>query len=90
MGDSFGMFVTLLGLSGAAISCLTSLPQAHKALTSPAECLVGVSVWTWRIIALNATIWLVWAILVGQIVAGLPSLVNGPAAVVILWKTRRM
>ena len=90
MGDSFGVFVTLLGFSGAAISCLTSLPQAHRAWTSPSECLIGVSVWTWRIIALNAVIWLLWAVLVGQICAGLPSLVNGPAALVILWKTRRI
>ena len=86
---SFSLFVILLGFAGAAISCLTALPQALKALREPAECLIGVSRWTWRIMALNAGIWLLWAILAGQICAGLPSLVNGPAALIILWRTKR-
>ena len=84
------LFVTLLGLTGATISCFTALPQAIKAVREPAECLLGISRWTWRITALNAVIWLLWAVMVGQICAGLPSLVNGPAALIILWRTKRV
>jgi len=83
-------FTILLGFAGAFISCTTSLPQAVRAWREPTECLIGVSVWTWRLMALNALIWLVWALLVGQICVGLPSLINGPAALVILWRTRRL
>jgi uncharacterized protein with PQ loop repeat len=81
--------IVLLGFAGASVSCMISLPQAIKALREPVECLLGVSRLTWGIITLNAAIWLLWAILVGQICAGLPSMVNGPAALVILWRTRR-
>jgi uncharacterized protein with PQ loop repeat len=83
-------FTILLGLLGAFVSCTISLPQAMRAWRDPAECLIGISAWTWRLMALNALIWLVWALLVGQICAGLPSLINGPAALAILWRTRRL
>ena len=37
----------------------------------------------------NATVWAAWAILAGEYAAGVPSLVNGPAALLIIVRLRQ-
>lgn len=76
------MIIDLLAWSGALISCLLSVPQLLQALHS--ERLEGLSAATYWLVLGNATIWAAWALMSGEYAAGVPALINGPAAVVII------
>jgi uncharacterized protein with PQ loop repeat len=81
------VIVEMLAWSGALLSCLLSIPQAVQVLTT--DRLDGVSAATYWIVLANATVWASWSILAAEYAAGVPSLVNGPAAVLILARLRR-
>lgn len=81
------MIVETLAWSGALLSCLLSIPQAVQVLTT--DRLDGVSAATYWIVLANATVWASWSILAAEYAAGVPSLVNGPAAVLILARLHR-
>jgi hypothetical protein len=49
----------------------------------------GLSATTYWIIFGNAAVWATWSVLTGEYAAGLPSLVNGPAALLILRRLYR-
>jgi uncharacterized protein with PQ loop repeat len=72
----------MLAWCGAALSCLLSVPQAIRVLHT--ERLDGISAATYVIILSNATVWAAWALLTGEYAAGIPGLINGPAAILIL------
>jgi uncharacterized protein with PQ loop repeat len=80
--------IDILAWVGALLSCLLSLPQAVQALRSGR--LEGVSGATYWITLGNAMVWAAWAVLAGEWAAGVPALVNGPAAVLILGRLRRL
>lgn len=72
----------LLAWAGAALSTLLGLPQAVRALrTNRLEALSAATYW---LTLANAAVWAAWAIVTGNLAAGVPALVNGPAAVLIL------
>jgi len=81
------MIIETLAWVGALLSCLLSVPQLVRALHS--DRLDGVSSTTYWLVLVNATVWGVWALLAGQYAAGVPGLVNGPAAVLIIARLRR-
>jgi uncharacterized protein with PQ loop repeat len=72
----------LLGWFGAALSCLISLPQVVR--TMRAKRLDGISSATYWLVLANAAAWTACSLLTGEYVAGVPALVNGPIAIVIL------
>jgi uncharacterized protein with PQ loop repeat len=72
----------LLGWFGAALSCVISLPQVVQ--TMRAKRLDGISSATYWLVLANAAAWTAWSLLTGEYAAGIPALVNGPAAIVIL------
>jgi uncharacterized protein with PQ loop repeat len=74
--------VEVLAWCGAALSCLLSIPQAIRVLR--AERLDGISASTYMIVLSNAAIWAAWSLLAREYAAGIPGLVNGPAAILIL------
>jgi uncharacterized protein with PQ loop repeat len=74
--------VEMLAWCGAALSCLLSVPQAIRVLR--AERLDGISASTYVIVLGNAAVWAAWSICTGQYAAGIPALINGPAAILIL------
>jgi uncharacterized protein with PQ loop repeat len=74
--------VEMLAWFGAALSCLLSLPQALRVLR--AERLDGISAASYWIVLINAAVWALWALLTGDYAVGLPALINGPAAILIL------
>jgi uncharacterized protein with PQ loop repeat len=74
--------VEMLAWCGAALSCLLSVPQAIRVLR--AERLDGISAATYVIVLSNAAVWAAWSLLTGEYAAGIPGLINGPAAIVIL------
>jgi uncharacterized protein with PQ loop repeat len=76
------MIIDLFAWSGALLSCLLSVPQLLQALHS--ERLEGLSAATYWLVLGNATVWAAWAVLAGEYAAGVPALINGPAAVVII------
>jgi uncharacterized protein with PQ loop repeat len=76
------VMVQTLAWCGAALSCLLSLPQAIRVLR--AERLDGISVLTYWIVLINAAVWAAWSLLTGELAAGAPALINGPAAILIL------
>ena len=82
------MIVETLAWSGALLSCLLSVPQLLQALRS--DRLDGVSTATYWLVLGNATVWAAWAMLAGEYAAGVPSLVNGPAAVLIIVRLHRV
>ena len=79
------MIVAILAWTGAFLSCLLTIPQAVRTLRS--ERLDGLSATTYWVILVNAALWATWSALTGEYAAGVPSLINGPAALLIL---RRM
>jgi uncharacterized protein with PQ loop repeat len=81
------VIITILAWSGALLSSLLAIPQAIQTLRS--DRLEGVSATTYGIVLGNATVWAAWAWLTGHYAAGVPSLVNGPAALLILYRLRR-
>ena len=81
------MVVQLLAWSGVALSCLLCIPQAARTLRT--ERLTGVSATTYWIVLANAAVWAAWSLLTGELAAGAPALVNGPAAVLILRRLLR-
>jgi uncharacterized protein with PQ loop repeat len=76
------MIITILGWTGALLSCLLTIPQAVRTLRS--DRLDGLSATTYWIIFGNAAVWAAWSVLTGEYAAGVPALVNGPAALLIL------
>jgi uncharacterized protein with PQ loop repeat len=74
--------VEMLAWCGAALSCLLSVPQAIRVLH--AERLDGISASTYVIVLSNATVWAAWSLFTGEYAAGVPGLINGPAAMLIL------
>jgi uncharacterized protein with PQ loop repeat len=72
----------LLGWFGAGLSCVISLPQVVR--TMRAKRLDGISFATYWLVLANAAAWTAWSLLTGEYAAGVPALVNGPAAIVIL------
>jgi uncharacterized protein with PQ loop repeat len=74
--------VEMLAWCGAALSCLLSVPQAICVLR--AERLDGISASTYVIVLSNAAVWAAWSLLTGEYAAGIPGLINGPAAILIL------
>jgi uncharacterized protein with PQ loop repeat len=80
-----GGFMDMLGMLawwGAALSCLVSVPQAIRVLR--AKRLDGISASTYVIVLSNAAVWTAWALLTGEFAVGIPGLINGPAAILIL------
>jgi uncharacterized protein with PQ loop repeat len=59
-----------------------SLPQVVRAIR--AEQLDGISSATYWLVLANAAAWTVWSLFTGEYAAGVPALVNGPVAIVIL------
>ena len=76
------MVAELLGWFGAALSCVISLPQVVRTLR--AKRLDGISSATYWLVLANAAAWTAWSLLTGEYAAGVPALVNGPVAIVIL------
>ena len=74
--------VEVLAWCGAALSCLLSVPQAIRVLR--AERLDGISASTYVIVLSNAAIWAAWSVLTREYAAGIPGLINGPAAILVL------
>jgi uncharacterized protein with PQ loop repeat len=72
----------LLGWFGAGLSCVISLPQVVR--TIHAKQLDGISSATYWLVLANAAAWIAWSLLTGEYAAGVPALVNGPVAIVIL------
>jgi uncharacterized protein with PQ loop repeat len=81
------MIIAMLAWSGAALSCLLTLPQAIRTLRM--DRLDAISATTYWIVLGNAVIWAAWSVLTQQYAAGVPALVNGPAAVLILRRLHR-
>jgi uncharacterized protein with PQ loop repeat len=79
--------ITILAWTGALLSCLLTIPQAVRTLRS--DRLDGLSATTYWIIIANAAVWAMWSTLAGEYAAGVPSLVNGPAALLILHRMHR-
>ena len=76
------MVAELLGWFGAGLSCVISLPQVVR--TVRAKQLDGISSATYWLVLANAAAWTAWSLVTGEYAAGLPALVNGPVAIVIL------
>ena len=76
------MIITMLAWAGAFLSCLLTIPQAVRTLHS--ERLEGLSATTYWIVLGNALVWASWSVLTEEYAAGVPALVNGPAAALIL------
>jgi uncharacterized protein with PQ loop repeat len=76
------VIITILAWTGAFLSCLLTIPQAVR--TARSDRLDGLSATTYWIVLVNASVWAAWAVLTGEYAAGVPALVNGPAAVLIL------
>ena len=72
----------MLGWFGAGLSCVISLPQVVQ--TIHAKQLDGISSATYWLVLANAAAWTAWSLLTGEYAAGVPALVNGPVAIVIL------
>jgi uncharacterized protein with PQ loop repeat len=79
--------VTILAWTGALLSCLLTIPQAARTLRS--DQLAGLSATTYWLIFGNAAVWAAWSALSGEYAAGVPALVNGPAALLILRRLHR-
>jgi uncharacterized protein with PQ loop repeat len=74
--------IEVLAWAGAALSTLLGLPQAIRALrTNRLEALSAATYW---LTLANAAVWAGWAIATGNLAAGVPAVVNGPAAVLVL------
>ena len=82
------MIIESLAWFGALLSCLLSVPQLVQVLHS--DHLDGVSATTYVLVLANAAVWGAWAILAEQYAAGVPALVNGPAAIVIITRLHRI
>lgn len=89
--DRTSLWVHALGYAGAIASCLLVLPQAVRVsrFDRDAEALAGVSTGALCASVVNACLWLAWAGLSGAYPAGVPSLVNGPAAAFCLVRLLR-
>jgi hypothetical protein len=61
---------------------MISVPQVVRTLR--AKRLDGISSATYWLVLVNAAAWTAWSLLTGEYAAGVPALVNGPVAIVIL------
>jgi uncharacterized protein with PQ loop repeat len=82
------ILVHIIGWCGALTSSLLALPQAIKLYRNPFE-QSGVSLLTWLVVVMNASLWLLYALLTKAYPVGVPSLINGPLAIYIIYKILR-
>lgn len=73
-----------VGILAAALSCSMSIPQVVGILHTK-DC-AGISRGTWSIILANAVLWLVYAYLTGAYMTGVPSLINIPLSLFVLYR----
>ena len=78
--------IETLAWTGAALSTLLGLPQAVRAVRT--NQLKALSAATYWLTLANAAVWAAWAIITGQLAVGVPALINGPAAVLILTRLK--
>jgi uncharacterized protein with PQ loop repeat len=81
------MIIMILAWTGALLSCLLTIPQAVRTLRS--DRLDGLSATTYWVVLGNAAVWATWSVLTGEYAAGVPALINGPAALLILLRLHR-
>jgi len=81
-GEGDAVVAELLGWFGAGLSCVISLPQVVRTISI--KQLDGISSATYWLVLANAAAWTAWSLLTGEYAAGVPALVNGPVAIVIL------
>jgi hypothetical protein len=62
---------------------------ASRTDTPQCDRLDGLSATTYWIVFGNAAVWATWSVLTGEYAAGVPALVNGPAALLILRRLHR-
>lgn len=78
----------IIGWIAAGISTIISPPQAVKIYQARHSTFSGkfeaVSLGTWLLVTLNATLWLVYAILTMAYPVGFLSLVNGPLGLYVI------
>lgn len=76
----------LIGIVASSISIIMFIPQAKTVWDNRSDphALVGVSYASLALLLVNATLWLVYAILAHAIWSGIPSLVNGPLALAMI------
>lgn len=80
----------MVGFIAATLSASIALPQLVRVIKR--QPMGDTSVGVWILLLGNAVAWVVWALLVGQYVAAVPSFINGPIAAIVLirlWKERR-
>ena len=68
--------------TGAVLSTMLGLPQVLRVLRT--NDVRGLSAATFWLTLANAAVWLGWALMTGHLATGLPAVVNGPAAVLVL------
>jgi uncharacterized protein with PQ loop repeat len=74
--------IEAMARTGAVLSTMLGLPQALRVLRTNDVC--GLSATTFWLTLANAAVWLGWALMTGHLATGIPALVNGPAAVLVL------
>ena len=68
--------------TGAVLSTMLGLPQVLRVLRT--NDVRGLSTITFWLTLANAAVWLSWALMTGHLATGIPAVVNGPAAVLVL------
>jgi hypothetical protein len=81
------MVIDVLAWTGALLTCVLCLPQARRSLRAGEVPSAAAS--TYWIVLANSAVWAAWALLSGEIAAGVPSAINGPAAAFILLRCER-
>ena len=82
---------TILGITASTIAFVMFIPQAVRAWRTrhDAHALVGLSLSTQFLILANATIWGVYAFMLGEFWVGAPGIINAPLAVTVIVLTVR-
>lgn len=86
--------IDALGFAATVISFALWLPQALSTYRNrhDAQALSGLSVGTFVLVLVNATLWGLYAVLTGAFWAGAPGIVNFPLAawtLWLIWRSRR-
>lgn len=75
----------VLGWVAACISASIAVPQALAVWRHP-DPAGGVALGTWWLLLANALAWALWAAGTGAWPAGVPSVINGPLAIYIIYR----
>jgi len=78
-----------VGITAALGSAALTLPETIRLLRDPTKSAADTSLGTWALMAVNAVVWLVYAVLIDHFVLGAAGVIQLPCSIIVMQRALR-